>query len=86
MKNGWKLFAAGAAIGAAVVGAVAYRKYQDRYELLEDVNEDAVLEENEENNAADVEVVNDDFDFEPVEEQDDLCYFEIFDDQILFEE
>ena len=86
MRNGWKLFAAGAAIGAAVVGAVAYRKYQDRYELLEEVNEDAAPEESEENIAGDVEIINDDIDFEPVDESDDICYFEVFEDQILFEE
>lgn len=86
MRNGWKLFAAGAAIGAAVVGAVAYRKYQDRYELLEEVNEDAAPEESEENIAGDVEIINDDIDFEPVDELDDICYFEVFEDQILFEE
>lgn len=72
MRNGWKLFAAGAAIGAAVVGAVAYRKYQDRYELLEEVNEDAAPEESEENIAGDVEIINDDIDFEPVDESDDI--------------
>ena len=88
MKNGWKLLAAGAAIGAAVVGAVAYRKYQDRYELLEEVNEAAEVEENAaEVEAVDAEIIDDDFDFEPVREQDDdFFYYEISDDQILFEE
>ena len=88
MKNGWKLIAAGAAIGAAVVGAVTYRKYRERYELLEEVNETAEIEENAaEVEAVDTDIIDDDFDFEPVAEQvDDVFYYEIFDDQILFEE
>ena len=88
MKNGWKLLAAGAAIGAAVVGAVTYRKYRERYELLEEVNEAAEIEENAaEVEAVDTDIIDDDFDFEPVAEQvDDVFYYEIFDDQILFEE
>ena len=88
MKNGWKLLAAGAAIGAAVVGAVTYRKYRERYELLEEVNEAAEIEENAaEVEAVDTDIIDDDFDFESVAEQvDDVFYYEIFDDQILFEE
>ncbi|MBQ3010622.1 MAG: hypothetical protein IJD81_05485 [Oscillospiraceae bacterium] len=56
MKNGWKLFAAGAVIGA-VAGLVAYRKYQDSYEeVIEEEGKDAAAEED---------------DFVPVEEIDD---------------
>lgn len=42
MKNGMKLFAAGAAIAA--VGMIAYRKYRDSYELI---SEEAQQEEND---------------------------------------
>lgn len=84
MKRGWKLFAAGAALGAAVVGAVAYRKYQDRYELIEESEEEAeeICEAE-----CDTQPLDDDFDFEPImEAEDDLCYYEVFEDQIFFEE
>ena len=85
MKNGWKLLAAGAAIGAAVVGAVAYREYQERYELLEEVNDEAELAEDAVVDV-DAEAINDELDFEPVEQEEDFHYYEIFEDQIFFEE
>ena len=85
MKNGWKVLVAGAAIGAAVVGAVAYRKYQERYELLEEVNDETELAEDTVVDV-DAEAINDEQDFEPVVFQEDLRYYEIFEDQILFEE
>lgn len=70
MKNGMKLLAAGAAITAAAVGAIAYRKYRDSYELLvEEVKLDAVDESS---------------DFEPMIEVDDGFDYYLEDDEQIF--
>lgn len=74
MKNGLKLFAAGAAI-AAVAGLLAYKKYQDSYEQVSD--EDMV----------DLEAVTVEDDFVPMEVIDDGFDYVMEDvEQIMFHE
>lgn len=74
MKNGMKLFAAGAAIVTAAAGVIAYRKYRDSYEVIE-----------EETHAE--EIFEEESDFEPIPETDDGFDYYLDDiDQIMFHE